>query len=331
MNFINLTIGHGRIVEEHINEWLFQFENQQTARIQRAKVDKEFENLKVGDWLECQFNEYGDCLPLRVEGRHSQMIRRSNQGEEQIIGVNLDYVFIVTSANHDFNINRLRRFVALALSGKVQPVILLSKIDLVADPMPMIAEIKSHFEGLNVIGFSATQNSGLGELQKYFEARRTIAVVGSSGVGKSTLINKLLDENRQFTGEIREGDSKGKHTTTSRSLILMRNGSWLMDTPGMRQVGLIDSEDGLAELFEDIYRLFLQCKFSDCQHLGEPHCAVQAALEVGTLDFDRWQEFVKFEKENRSRKRRNPKTTEYREEKRWMKGISKAMRDFKKR
>lgn len=268
---------------------------QSVAEELSLEISQIHEQVTVGDWILInQEKQFVRCL-----NRASEFARKApgSQISKQLIASNIDTVFIVSSLNHDFNLNRLERFLSIAHEANVEPVILLTKADLCEDVSPYIKQVQQLDPFLMVEAINALDNSSSERLQNWCQTGQTIAFLGSSGVGKSTLINTLLGHNKQQTGGIREDDSKGKHTTTGRSLHIMDNGALLLDTPGMRELQLTASEQGVNETFNDISELAEQCKFSDCTHQNEPKCAVQAALARGDIDNRRLQNYFKLLKE----------------------------------
>ena len=212
---------------------------------------------------------------------------------------NFDYVFILTSLNEDYSLNRIARYVSVTLEGGGIPVAILTKADLCPDVTPFLQEVGALSEKVRVHAISTHTGFGLEALQDYFRPGVTIALLGSSGVGKSTLMNKLLGKEVMKTSSIREKDGKGRHTTTARQLFY-QDGITLIDTPGMREMGLIDAERGVSDTFSDIEELTAQCRFRDCSHGKEPGCAIQRALKNGELDKKRWQLYQSLMGESRS-------------------------------
>ena len=211
---------------------------------------------------------------------------------------NIDYVFIITSLNHDFSLNRIARYASMAAAGGAVPVAVLTKADQCPDVEEMEKKTAELSSQLRVAAVSAYTGFGLERLQEYFTPGTTIALLGSSGAGKSTLINTLAGREIMRTGGIREDDSKGRHTTTHREMIEI-NGVFFIDTPGLRELGMIAAEEGISGTFSDIADLISQCAFSDCTHGNEPGCAVRRALEDGSLTSERWKMYLRLERENR--------------------------------
>jgi ribosome biogenesis GTPase / thiamine phosphate phosphatase len=216
--------------------------------------------------------------------------------EEQVLAANIDVVFVVTSLNEDLNLRRLERYLILARESGAQPVVLLTKSDLAADSAAALAAIGSIAADVPVHALSNVTGEGLDAVRGYLHAGVTAALLGSSGVGKSTLVNTLLGEELLATQELR-GDGQGRHTTTRRELVQLPGGALVIDTPGMRELQLWVADEGLEETFDDVTSLFAHCRFADCQHDSEPGCAVLAAVEEGTLSADRLERWRALERE----------------------------------
>ena len=216
----------------------------------------------------------------------------------QLIAANVDTLLIVSSCNQDFNPARLERYLALAREAEVQPIVLLTKADLADEPEAYAARAARLLPGLLVEYLDARSADDVRRLRPWFGRGQTIALLGSSGVGKSTLVNTLIGEAVQATGSIREDDAKGRHTTTGRALHRLPAGGWLLDTPGMRELQLTDSAGGLDDVFAEIVALAAECRFSDCRHMTEPGCAVLAAIDQGELEPDRLKRYRKLVAEN---------------------------------
>ena len=266
----------------------------------------------VGDWVEITVNPYGDSLirailPRRTvfcrpdRGGHADGFVKTMQVEPMI--ANFDYVFIITSLNQDYSLNRIARYAAATSAGGAVPVAVLTKADLCADVAAAEAQTAALSERLEVVAVSAYTGFGLDRLKRYCAPGRTIALLGSSGAGKSTLINTLAGREIMRVGGIREEDAKGRHTTTHREMIDV-DGVGFIDTPGLRELGLIDAEEGLDDTFSDIAALTARCAFSDCTHRSEPGCAVRQALEEGALSYARWETYSSLLRENNWSKRK---------------------------
>jgi ribosome biogenesis GTPase len=249
----------------------------------------------VGDWL--LLDEIGE--PVRLLERKSlfKRVASGRAAKVQLMAANVDTLFIVTSCNQDFNPSRLERYLALALDAGVEPVVVLTKADLADDVETYCKSARTLRAGLIVEAINAKAKTTLGQLLPWLGVGQTVAMVGSSGVGKSTLVNTLSGDAVQETGMIRESDAKGRHTTTGRSLHLLPGGGLLIDSPGLRELQLSDCETGVATLFEEIELLASNCRFNDCRHLGDAGCAVTEAAERGEVDPRRLTNYLKLRAE----------------------------------
>ncbi|RKF15682.1 ribosome small subunit-dependent GTPase A [Alginatibacterium sediminis] len=280
-----------RVFQQFRNELEVQGENGS----QRLPMRPELSEVTVGDWLLC--TSQGDFV--RSFERFSLFARKApgSQVAQQLIAANIDTVFIVVSLNNDFNLSRIERYLSLANQAQVQAVIVLSKADLCDETDHLIHQVQELDPLLNIVAVNALQASSAAQLLPWCKQGQTIAFLGSSGAGKSTLVNALLGSQDQLTGSIREDDSKGRHTTTGRSIHPMPSGALLMDTPGMRELQLADVQDGIEETFSEINALASSCRFADCQHESEPGCAVVKALEQGEISERRLQNYHKLLRE----------------------------------
>lgn len=253
----------------------------------------------VGDFVVATWPEDGsNSIIESLFPRKSAFIRK-DPGDDihgQIIAANIDTVFVCMSLNNNYNLRRLERYIAVAWDSGAAPVVVLTKADLCSDIDAKIAEIQSVAAGVDVVAVSSL-NDDFEAVKAYLLPGKTVAFLGSSGVGKSTLINKLLGEELIATSEIRN-DDRGRHTTTHRELITLPNGASVIDTPGMRELGMWDNEEGIETVFSDIEALTAQCRFADCTHKNEPGCAVREALKDGILDEGRWNSYLKLKTEN---------------------------------
>ncbi|TCL08169.1 ribosome biogenesis GTPase [Shimia isoporae] len=254
--------------------------------------------LAVGDWL-----LFDEALPTHslLLDRKSLFKRRAagHAKHYQLIAANVDTVFVVTSCNQDFNVARLERFLALAFESEVAPVIVLTKADLCDDTQPYVDQAQAISDRVPVIAIDAKAGDVAGALADWCAPGQTIAFLGTSGVGKSTLVNALFGAEKAATSGIREDDARGRHTTTARQMHFTDSGLAVLDTPGMRELQLADAEAGIADLFADVVELAAQCKFNDCAHETEPGCAVRAAIEAGDLDPARLERYRKLAAEER--------------------------------
>jgi len=252
--------------------------------------------VAVGDWVLAAPEQY---RLIRVLDRKTELSRGTefHTGEKQLIAANIDTLFITTSCNNDFNPARLERYLALAHDAMITPVILLTKADQCDDPDDYVDQARALGRGLEVIAFDAKSDDVIATLAPWCGKGQTVALTGSSGVGKTTIANALTGGNA-LTRDIREDDARGRHTTTGRSLHAMPSGGWLIDTPGMRGLGLAEVSFGIDATFPEISELAENCKFRDCAHDSEPGCKVQAAIAAGEIDPDRLKRFKKLKREN---------------------------------
>ena len=236
-----------------------------------------------------------------------------------MLAANVDTVFLLMSLNEDFNLRRLERYITMAWESGAKPVIVLTKTDLYPEFALRVLEVEAIAFGVPVHAISSLTGDGLELVRTHLAPGQTIALLGSSGVGKSTLVNTLAGEELLATQPIREDDGEGRHTTTHRQLVLLPGGGLVLDSPGMRELQLWESSDGLSETFGDVEDLAAQCRFSDCAHETEPGCAVQAALADGTLAAERWTSYNKLQRELAHLERRLDKRLQAEAKKRWVK------------
>ncbi|HEQ98456.1 MAG TPA: ribosome small subunit-dependent GTPase A [candidate division Zixibacteria bacterium] len=291
----------------------------------------------VGDWVAVSPRpDEGTGTIHAILPRKSAFSRKvaGNETEAQVVAANIDTVFLVSGLDNEFNPRRIERYLTLAWECGASPVILLNKSDLCEDVEAKVSELDSISFGIPIVPISARNRTGLDDLRKSIGRGMTAAFLGSSGVGKSTIINGLLGYERQFVNEVREDDSRGRHTTTYRELIHLPGGGILVDTPGMREIQLWGDESGLSHVFDDIEAFASQCKYRDCSHNGEPGCAVEKALENGSLDKKRWSNYQKLQKELRFLAVRQDKKEARRQQREWDKKIRQyhqQMKELRKR
>ncbi|MEA2026499.1 MAG: ribosome small subunit-dependent GTPase A, partial [Chloroflexota bacterium] len=218
----------------------------------------------------------------------------------QMLAANVDVAFLVSGLDHDLNLRRIERYLVLALDGGVTPVVVLNKVDIALDLPHAVSAVHAVAAGIRVVVSSALDGTGVDELRSYLEPGLTACLLGSSGVGKSALTNALLGEQRQAVKALRQDDSRGRHTTTHRELFAVPGGGLLIDTPGLRTVGVLGETDSVQATFDEVESLARGCRFSDCHHQSEPGCAVRGAIETGTLSADRLASHHKLEVERRS-------------------------------
>lgn len=255
----------------------------------------------VGNYVEIIPNPYGDSLIRAILPRKTVFCRPDRSGHAdgfvktmkvQPLVANIDYVFIITSLNNDFSLNRIMRYATMATAGGAIPVAVLTKADVCPDAEALEAQAAALSESIKVVSVSAYTGFGMERLKAYIKPGATVALLGSSGAGKSTLVNTLAGREILRVGAIREKDSKGRHTTTQRQLIEL-DGASFIDTPGLRELGMIDAGEGIADTFSDIAELIGKCSFSNCTHRTEPGCAIRRALENGTLSPERWELYAR--------------------------------------
>lgn len=260
----------------------------------------------AGDFVLINYNSTGDSQIIKTLERKTKFSRNDFSGhaagyvktvKEQVVAANFDFVFIMQSMNHDLNTRRLERYLTLAWQSGAIPVVILTKCDLVTDSEEQLEIVKKLAIGCEAHVISAKTGYGLESLSKYLQTGKTIVFLGSSGVGKSSLVNALADDEVMAVKEIREDDSRGRHTTTHRQMIMLRSGATIIDTPGMRELGMWGVTEAVGEVFADVEQYMGMCRFSDCGHKVEPGCAIRNAIESGALSSERWESYLKIKSE----------------------------------
>ncbi|WP_253905577.1 ribosome small subunit-dependent GTPase A [Bacillus sp. THAF10] len=326
----------GRVMLEHKRMYRVAAENGEwlaeiSGKYRYSAVAKE-DFPAVGDWVVISERPLEKKATIHATLPRFSKFSRKAAGlvtEEQIVAANVDTVFLVQSLNDDFNARRLERYLIMAWESGANPVIVLTKADLCEDVESKLALVETIAMGLPVHVISVKEEMGTEELRQYFEEGKTVALLGSSGTGKSTLTNYLIDEDKQVIQEIRSDDDKGRHTTTYRELYLLPQGGLILDTPGMRELQLWEADSALSQSFQDVEILAEQCYFRDCKHKGEPNCAVRNAIDNGELQHSRFQSYQKLQKELAFIERKNDKQAKLAEKQKWKK-ISSNARDSRK-
>jgi ribosome biogenesis GTPase len=282
----------------------------------------------VGDWVALAARPGEGAATIHaLLPRRTAFVRKAAHSvtDEQVVAANVDTALLVASMNADFNARRLERYLATAWQSGAAPVVVLTKADLADDPEASVAEAEAVAFGAPVLAVSVVTGQGVDELARLLKPGETAVLVGSSGVGKSTLVNALAGDERMATAAIREQDAHGRHTTTHRELILLPSGALVLDTPGMRELGLFDADEGLSTAFDDIEELAVACRFTDCGHTNEPGCAIREALQAGALDAGRWKSFQKLQRELAHQERKEDPVAREAHRRHWI-GIHKSAR-----
>jgi ribosome biogenesis GTPase len=293
-----------RVVSQHRGLWRVAGDFEECWGEPSGKLRKDSEAggdwPAVGDWVSAEVRAgQANMVIQRVLPRRSRFVRKipGKQITEQVIVANIDVALVVAALDGDFNVRRIERYMTQCWESGARPAIVLNKADTCAEPGELMAQIQAVAMGASVFLVSAKNGDGVAALAASFLKGQTIVLLGSSGVGKSTLVNRLLEEERQTTFAVRESDSRGRHTTTSRELFVLPSGAMIIDTPGLRELQLWNATEGLTQTFADVDELATQCRFTNCKHQSEPGCAVQAALASGILDSDRLESWRKLQRE----------------------------------
>lgn len=290
-----------RVIEQQRNMYKIMSEQGEL----QAQVSGKFEYQSgsqdgfpaVGDWVMISLIDDSHAIIHSILNRKSVMKRSASGSQKsgQVIAANMDYVFVCMSLNDNFNVRRVERYLTVAWDSGATPVIVLTKSDLCQNLEARLVEVEEVSMGTDIVVCSAETDDGFDDLNKYTSNGKTVVFVGSSGVGKSTLINHLIGKSVLTTKAIRNDDDKGRHTTTHRQMLLVPNGGVVIDTPGMRELKIYTGN--LSKTFDDIEELASQCKFRNCTHTNEPGCAIKAAIEMGDLDLDRFKSYQKLQRE----------------------------------
>jgi ribosome biogenesis GTPase len=291
----------------------------------------------VGDWVAAELQDQGSAAMIReVLPRRSQFVRKmaGKKLAEQVIAANVETALLVSALDGDFNPRRVERYLAQCWESGAKPVIILNKADACECLEEKVDEIEKVARGVPVCAVSAKTAQGFEELVRYLGRGQTLVLLGSSGVGKSTIVNRLLGRDLQEVEQVRESDSRGRHTTTARQLFALPGGALLMDTPGLRELQLWDANEGISQTFAEIEAFAARCRFTNCTHGREPGCAVQAAIQTGALDLGRLENWRKVQRELEFLERKNDPEARQNERqriKRLMRGVRQMYRDREKR
>lgn len=338
-DFAALSIPHtspARVALDHRELYvLYTEQGDRTATLSgrfRHQLGRRVDFPVVGDWVAAQVHDDAQATIHAVLPRRSLFSRKMAGAttEVQLLAANVDVACLVSGLDHDFNLRRIERYLVLAWDSGANPVLVLNKADLCPDVDAHLAELEAIAPGVPVLTLSAAQGEGIAPLRELLNPGQTAVLLGSSGVGKSTITNQLLGREIQVTQETRSQDGKGRHTTTHRELLRLPNGALLIDTPGLREIQLWASEDSLHDTFADIDELAQSCRFRDCQHQHEPGCAVQEAIANGLLNEERLMSYQKLQRELAHLERKQDQRASAIEKAKW-KAIHKAFRHNPKR
>lgn len=294
-----------RIIAEHKGLYILRNETHEfsakiTGKMMFSASSRE-DYPAVGDWVLTKKSDENSYVIKEILPRKTMLQRKSSGGfDSQIIASNIDVAFIVQSPDRDYSLNRIERYLTLVKTGNIKPIIVLNKIDLISDvDLEMkISEIKTRFDNIDVYVTSAVSRKGIDDLKNSIKEGLTYCFIGSSGVGKSSIINTFLGEDLIKTGAISSHSNRGKHVTSSREIFILERGGLLIDTPGMREIGILDAETGIKDVFSEIDEMSKGCRFSDCSHINEPGCAVLESVSSEDLDQDLYDNYIKLLKEN---------------------------------
>lgn len=327
----------GRVALEYKNTYILYTEfgelSAEVAGKMRHQASGRIDFPAVGDWVAISVrSDERKATIHEVLPRKSKFSRKIAGAltQEQIVATNIDTVFLVSGLDLDFNLRRIERYLILIWESGANPVIVLNKADLCNEIEHKRAQVESIASGVPIIILSALENKGLNALTSYLSKGQTVALIGSSGVGKSTLTNQLAGQTIQSVQSVRPDDNRGRHTTTHRELIILPSGGLLIDTPGMREIQMWSGNEGLQETFADITSIATLCRFRDCQHQNEPGCAVQQAIRDGQLDARRFHNYQKLQQELNYLNRKKDQKASLVEKEKWKK-IHKALRKSHKR
>jgi len=299
------SFGVGRVISEHKERYRIktiedEYDAEIIGNLRFSALDRS-DFPAVGDWV--AISEYDDDKVLihHIFPRKTLIERQSvgKKGEKQIIATNIDFALIIQAVDRDFNINRIERYLTVCNASNVKPLIVLNKIDLINTTTlsSLISKVQERAIGIPVLAISNQSHEGIEDLKKWIVKGKTYCLLGSSGVGKSTLLNTLLGKQQVKTAHISESSNKGRHVTSHRELLVLENGGILIDNPGMREVGIADLTDGLEKTFEKIVELSENCKFKDCTHTTEIDCAVLSAIDKGEINKESYENYLKMERE----------------------------------
>ncbi len=327
------TLIPARILSEDRSHFSIQLPNLILGRAMlsgkmRKGMNEGEEKPAVGDWIACEVppSQHDAVIVHALLPRRTCVKRAKPGGQTQIIVSNVDSIFIATSANDEYNLNRLDRYVSITFDAGAEPILILTKTDLMKKGE--LQELIEHFPSVKVYGVNQKNPVTYAALFKYLQKGMTVGLIGSSGVGKSTLINHVMGYERQKTEHISDLKAKGRHTTTKREFLQTPFGGWIVDTPGMRELGMLDQQVGVESQFSDILDLAKNCRFRDCEHQSEPGCAITKALQKGELDKEKWDNYLKLKAELEFHERKTNKAMDAEKKKSW-KQIHKDLKSHK--